>query len=31
MTNGPESFAPDNKPVVGRTSEVREGARNSIV
>ena len=24
MTNGPESFAPDNKPVVGRTSEVWE-------
>ncbi len=25
MTNGPESFAPDNKPVVGRTSEVGVG------
>ena len=25
MTNGPESFTPDIKPVIGRTSEVGEG------
>ena len=25
MTNGPESFTPDNKPLVGRAPEVGEG------